>query len=47
MTTKARVARALGSLRNEVVFVARSAVGLVVTDPVAPPVRPTKGRLST
>lgn len=38
----ARVARALGSLRDQVVFVGGSTVGLFVTDPVAPPVRPTK-----
>ena len=38
----ARVAEALGDLRHDVVFVGGATVGLLITDPAAPRVRPTK-----
>lgn len=37
-----KVARALGPLKDEVVFVGGTAPALLVTDPAAPPTRPTK-----
>ncbi|MCP4447623.1 MAG: hypothetical protein GY811_20130 [Myxococcales bacterium] len=36
-----RVARALGDFRSEVVFVGGATLGLLVSDPAAPMVRPT------
>lgn len=36
-----KVAQAMGDLRDEVVFVGGATVGLLITDPVAPSVRPT------
>ncbi len=37
-----RIATALGPLRERVVFVGGSATGLLITDPLAPPIRVTK-----
>ena len=37
-----KVARALGPLVNEVVFIGGAISALLVTDPAAPPIRPTK-----
>ncbi len=37
-----RIADALGSLREQVVFLGGSAAGLLLTDPAAPSIRPTK-----